>query len=487
MRFSLSLPKQPSFVKENFGGTSSLWTACVLFASLALLIPAVHAQKPSVLHNFGASATSANDPLYPYWNGIIAQGRDGNLYSTTMDGGANGWGAVFKITPAGALHLTYSFPADGTPEGGLTLGTDGNFYGTTQSGGVNLSGQVFKLSPAGTVTILYTFTGATDGGSPFASPVQGADGNYYGTAVSGGSGFGTVYKITPSGTLTTLHLFTSTDGANPHAPLVLGNDNNLYGTTWMGGLSNEGVAFKITSGGSYSVLYNFDVTHGSNPNGPLALGSDGNFYGTTAKGGTASSGVVFKMPPTGKLVVLHSLNGTTDGSQPYAGLVQATDGRFYGTASAGGSTICTGGCGTIFKITLPSTFSTISNFVNTNGAAPNVTLIQHTNGLLYGDAENGGSACSSPGCGVFFSLNLGLKPFVSLLNTSGKVGKTVEILGQGFTGTTAVAFNGTTATFKVISNTYLTATVPTGATTGFVTVTTPSATLTSNKKFRVIP
>jgi uncharacterized repeat protein (TIGR03803 family) len=184
--------------------------------------------------------------------------------------------------------------------------------------------------------------------------------------------------------LTTLHRFTSTDGANPYAPLVLGNDNALYGTTLLGGLSDLGVAFKITAGGSYSVLYNFDGTHGSEPNAPLALSIDGNFYGTTTKGGTANSGVVFKLPPTGKLVVLHSLNGTTDGSQPYAGLIQATDGAFYGTASAGGSTICTGGCGTIFKITLPSSFATISNFDNTDGAAPNVTLMQHTNGLLFG-------------------------------------------------------------------------------------------------------
>jgi uncharacterized repeat protein (TIGR03803 family) len=191
MQFSFSLPKK--FVKENFGVRSSLWTAFVLLASLALLAPAVRAQSPVVLYNFGANS---GDPLYPYWSGIIAQGRDGNLYSTTMDGGANGWGAAFKITPAGLLRVTYSFPADGTPEGGLTLGTDGNFYGTTQSGGVNISGQVFKLSPAGTVTILYTFTGATDGSDPLASPVQGADGNYYGTTISGGSGYGTVYKIT---------------------------------------------------------------------------------------------------------------------------------------------------------------------------------------------------------------------------------------------------------------------------------------------------
>jgi IPT/TIG domain-containing protein len=75
----------------------------------------------------------------------------------------------------------------------------------------------------------------------------------------------------------------------------------------------------------------------------------------------------------------------------------------------------------------------------------------------------------------------------SLMSTTGRVGKTVEVLGQGFTGTTAVSFNGTAATFNVWSDTYLQTTVPTGATTSFVTVTTPSGTLTSNKQFRVKP
>lgn len=462
---------------------SRFFCSVLLFCSL-LLVPAAEAQTLSVLYDFGSRT---GDPLYPYWEGIIAQGRDGNLYSTTMDGGANGWGATFKITPTGSLKVPYSFTDPGTPEGGLTLGTDGNFYGTTQLAGANISGQIFKMTPAGTVTVLYTFTGGTDGGTPSASPIQGADGNFYGTTISGGGagGYGTVYKITPSGTFSTLHTFSSTDGANPHAPLVLGTDNNLYGTTYLGGTSGDGIVFRISTSGSYTVLYNFDGTHGANPNGPLAQGSDGFFYGTTANGGASSSGVVFKLVGGGKISVLHSLNGTSEGSQPFAGLLQATDGNFYGSASGGGSTSCSGGCGTLFKIALPSTFSVIYTF-GTSAAGPNVTLIQHTNGLLYGDTENGGG-CSSPGCGAFFSLNLGLKPFVSLVYTSGKVGRTVEILGQGFTGTTAVSFNGTAATFKVLSNSYLTATVPTGATTGFVTVTTPSATLTSNKKFRVIP
>jgi hypothetical protein len=147
------------------------------------------------------------------------------------------------------------------------------------------------------------------------------------------------------------------------------------------------------------------------------------------------------------------------------------------------------GQGTIFRIspTPPYTFTVLYNFDLSTGAQPSIALIQHTNGILYGDTFNGGtgSHCAGSQCGVFYSFNLGLQPFVSLVSTSGKVGKTIGILGQGFTGTTGVSFNGTAANFKVSSDTYLTATVPNGATTGSVTVMTPTGTLTSNKPFRV--
>jgi uncharacterized repeat protein (TIGR03803 family) len=184
---------------------------------------------------------------------------------------------------------------------------------------------------------------------------------------------------------------------------------------------------------------------------------------------------------------LHNINKTTDGFQPYAGLVQATDGNFYGANSAGG----TANDGTIFKISPTNAYKTLYDFDGTTGSTPLVTLFQHTSGVLYGDTEMGGtgnvSPCTTGQCGVFYSLSLGLKPFVSLVFASGKVGQTVEVLGQGFTGTKGVSFGGTAATFKVVSSTYLTATVPSGATTGSVTVTTPAGTLTSNKQFRVTP
>ena len=192
---------------------------------------------------------------------------------------------------------------------------------------------------------------------------------------------------------------------------------------------------------------------------------------------------MFKLTPSGKITVLYNFIQGTSPSVLYAGLVQATDGYLYGTTSQGGTT----SDGTIFRIRAkPSSPSFLYNFDITTGRLPEDTLLQHTNGILYGDTFEGGDPAS--GCGVFYGWNAGLKPFVSLVFTSGRVGKTVQILGQGFTGTTGVSFNGVVATtFTVVSDTFLTAVVPTGATTGSVVVTTPGGTLTSNKKFRVTP
>ena len=159
-------------------------------------------------------------------------------------------------------------------------------------------------------------------------------------------------------------------------------------------------------------------------------------------------------------------------------LVQATDGNFYGTADGGG----VNGYGVIFRVSPAGDYSVLYNFDFTHGEEP-CTAMQHSNGKIYGTTFQGGTH----NMGVAYSLDVGLAPFVRLVSTSGKVGKTVEVLGQGFTGTTAVSFNGTPAAFTVVSDTYLTATVPSGATTGFVTVTTPGGTLKSNQEFRVKP
>jgi uncharacterized repeat protein (TIGR03803 family) len=513
----LSVIKSP--VQESMGGVCASVTfsrevlqmknaICFLSSRIVLVLvvaaasTVTAAQTFSVLYNFGIDS---GDPCNPDQAGIVAQGRDGDLQSTTPFCGANGYGDVFKITAGGALTVQYSFSngADGnSPVSGLTLGTDNYFYGTTQGGGANGLGTVFKITPkSGIVSTLYDFT-ASDGAAPAAPPIQGRDGNLYGTTLQGGdvncgngNGCGTVYKLTPSGKFTVLHRFRDKYGEEPFAPLVEGNEGNFYGTAPYS--SNfGGSVFKVTPRGKFTPLHVFTGPDGGLPFGPLVLGSDGNFYGTAAGGGTEGGGVVFKITPQGNFTVLHNMNGTTDGNSPFAGLVQASDGNFYGATVNGGDPNCTvfgsPGCGTLFKITPQGDYSVLYNFDGVTGAGPFVTPLQHTDGLIYGDTFEGGTgnSCSTDGlgCGVFYSLYAGLPPFVSFLppQSSGKVGKTIEILGQGFTGTTAVSFNGTSASFKVILDTYLTAIVPQGATTGFVMVTTPNGTLKSNKKFQVI-
>jgi len=465
--------------------------AALILTTLVLLIAAATtaatAQTYTDLFNF--NGTDGANPEHP---ALLAQGRDGDLYGTTYNGGSGRGGVVFRITPGGDLTVLYNFTVyiNGYyPEAGLTLGTDGNLYGTTYGGDANYRGTIFKITPRGNLTTLYSFCSqpkCTDGGNPYAPPIEGTDGNFYGTTSS------TAYKITSSGTFTLL----ATLPGGSKAPLLQGRDGNFFGTTETGGTNrcsqdshfSCGTAFKMTPQGVLSIIHNFDGKHGSAPVAPLIQGSDGNFYGTAKVGGGHNGGDVFKLTPQGGFTVLHRFldpNYPEDGAQPVAGLVQATDGNFYGTTHIGGNGNCPYyyGCGVIFQITPAEAYSILYNLDVAHGSYPMSTPMQHTNGKIYGLTESGGAS----GAGVVYSLDMGLGPFVSLLSTTRKIGKTVEILGQGFTGTTAVSFNGTPATFTVKSDTYLTATVPAGATTGFVTVTTPTGTLTSNKEFRVKP
>src|ERR1022692_1065585 len=271
--------------------------------------------------------------------------------------------------PAQTLTTLYSFcPQQYCPDGEYPLGrlvqaTDGNFYGTTFSGGASNLGTAFKITAGGSLTILHSFTGPSDGGNPQGGLVQGSDGNLYGTAVGGGTnGEGTVFKITTSGTLTTLHSFAITDGAAPSGTLVQASDGNFYGTTYEGGTSNNGTVFKMIPSGTLTTLYNFcsqlSCADGRIPYAGLVQASDGNFYGTTYQGGGAADyGTVFAITPSGTLTTLHVFTGA-DGANPYAGLIQTANGTFYGVTKDGGSN-CTGngGCGTVFKLQLPPTLT----------------------------------------------------------------------------------------------------------------------------------
>jgi uncharacterized repeat protein (TIGR03803 family) len=459
---------------------------------------------------------NGTDGQYP--DGTLVQGLNGNFYGTTSQGGANGEGTVFEVSATGELTTLYSFcsrpdctDGSGPDPGGLVEATNGNFYGTTSGGGSHGYGTVFEISAAGELTTLYSFCSqrdCTDGHNPNGLTI-GSNGNLYGTtAVGGANGNGTVFEVSGAGELTTLYSFCSqpdcTDGTIPTAGVVEATNGNFYGTTSEGGAYGHGTVFKITPGAKLTTLYSFcsqvNCADGVSPNAGLIQATNGNFYGTTSgngdlEAGAYSNGTIFEITAGGKLTTLYtfcSQPDCIDGQAPYAGLVEATNGNFYGTTLGGGAYVdCNGSsCGTVFEITAGGKLNTLFSFDGSDGEFPTTGLVQATNGNFYGLGSGGGvgSSCLTTGvggCGTVFRLVVGLGPFVEALPASGNIGAAVIILGNNLTGATSVNFNGTPAKFRVVSSTEITTTVPSGATTGLLKVTTPSRTLTSNVKFRV--
>ena len=385
-----------------------------------------------ILYNFQPTGL-----IYPYFGLVLAP--SGNFYGVAIGGGPGGYGVTFEVTPQGNLSVIHQFlrgdDAGYNPSAAPTLGIDGNFYGATTNGGAPSNscpygcGTIYKMTPAGDLTTLYSFCPQNycpDGEEPVGALAQGLDGNFYGTAGQGGLyKKGTIFKITPSGKFTSLYTFENFSPTN--TGLILGNDGNFYGMT---GSS----LYQVTPEGTVTELPGFSGEGADLP----VLGSDGNFYWPAYESGYSKYGGLFEMPPNGKPVSLYAFAGyPDDGSEPEASLVQATNGTFYGTTYSGGGSPCN-----------------------------------------YGEY---------PGCGTVFSLDMGLPPFVAFVNRAARVGQKFGILGQGFLTTSSVSVNGTPASFTIKSKHLLVATVPAGATSGNVTVTTSSGVLTSNVPFFVIP
>lgn len=306
----------------------------------------------TVLHSFGGNPT---DGYYP----VAALVRDatGNLFGTTVYGGAFGGGAVFKVTASGAETILYSFTggADGDSPNGLVEDKAGNLYGATVYGGASGNGVVFKLTPGGVETVLHSFAGPpADGTGPAAALVRDTTGNLYGTTYYGGaSGDGIVFKVTASGVETVLHSFTGTpgDGSNPAGGLIRDTAGDLFGSTSFGGTSNIGTVFEISAGGVESLRHEFTggTTDGNDPAVTLAGDSAGNLYGTTLLGGAGSFGVVYELSKTGTQTILHSFNVgiPNDGHFSYSRLALDGTGSIYGTTYVGGVSRC----GAVFKYT----------------------------------------------------------------------------------------------------------------------------------------
>jgi len=428
----------------------------------------------------------------------LVQGTDGRLYGTTGDGSFGG-GTVFSLTMDGQLNLVYKFCSkqnctDGSmPFAGVIVGSDGDLYGTTIEGGEYGYGTIYRVTRDGSLTTLYSFckqTYCTDGSFPDGGLVQGHDGNIYGTTAGGGTyAAGTVFKITMAGDFTTLYSFCSQgnpclDGASPASALTEGIDGNFYGATWSGGefTSCCGTLFKITPSGTLTTIYDLSMLGLGHALAPLIPLDNGRFYGTLNPI-KYLGGRIFSITPTGDLKLLYSFCDNVPclhGSNPTAPLERGSDGTLYGTTVLGGQF----DDGTIFQASRGK-FTTLYSFCAepscADGVEPLGGLLQATNGMFYGTTYQGGS-----GSGTVYSLDMGLGPFVTFIRAAGRVGQTGGILGQGFTGTTEVSLNGTPAKFTVISDTFIRATVPPGAKTGYVTVTTPGGVLSSNVPFHVI-
>jgi uncharacterized repeat protein (TIGR03803 family) len=361
------------------------------------------AQTETLLYSFGSpSSGDASGPLA----GLIMD-KKGNLYGTTNSGGANGWGAVFKLIPAGTETVIYSFKGDqlgdgANPLAGLVMDKQGNLYGTTGWGGTQNEGTVFKLTSAGTETVLHSFDSQSgDGWRPEAGLVIDGQGILYGTTTLGGAyGGGTVFKVTPEGTETLLYSFGSQsgDGWEPWAGLIMDKQGNLYGTTPGGGAKNRGTVFKVTPEGTETVLYSFGShpRDGKQPFAGLIMDHAGNFYGTTEMGGGPKHrGTVFKLAPDGTETVLYGFGSQSgDGRYPLVALVMDKQGNLYGTTFEGGAYRGgTLGAGTVFQVTPQGTETVLYSFGGRSGDGwePEAGLLMDKKGNLYGTTFEGGA------------------------------------------------------------------------------------------------
>jgi uncharacterized repeat protein (TIGR03803 family) len=347
-------------------------------------------------------------------NGLVRDG-DGRLYGTTQSGGTNTFGTVFVVDTNGLPVDLYSFTGAGDgayPYAALIPGADGNFYGTTIQGGTNSSGTVFRMTTNGSVSGVYSFIGGSDGSSPYAALVQGTDGSLCGVTYFGSAyNYGTLFKVSTNGVFNLLHRFTGgADGAFADAALVQGADGNFYGVASGGGPYWDGTVFRMAADGTVTTLYSFTGGNdGYSPEAALVQGNDGNFYGATSSGGTNLDGTIFRITTNGVLTTLHAFAGGTDGATAYGSLVQLADGNLYGTTEYGGPY----NDGTVFRITPGGTLTILAWFDGYNGANPQSALVQGSDGALYGTTLSGGVN----GNGTIFRVTVPVPPVAPVFQT----------------------------------------------------------------------
>ena len=386
-----------------------------VLAVLLILTGAAWAANTSQIYSFAGGSDGE------YTDTELAIDRAGNLYGTSVQGGAFGGGTVFELTPSGSgwTHtVLYNFTggADGgEPYKGVTLDAQGNLYGTAVTGGGGSCeggcGVVYKLTNSGgvwTQSVIHAFTGGNDGSGPGSPVAFDKHGNLYGTTPTGGAkGFGVIYQMKPGANgawnLSVIHTFTGgTDGLGGSASrLLVDAAGNIYGVNTVGGANGFGNVYELTPRGAgkwqLTTLYSFrDQPDGASPYGGVIFDRSGDLYGTTYYAGANDVGTVYKLTPSNGSwteSVIYSFKGGSDGDSPISTLVTDAKGNLYGTTSDGGAAKC--GCGTIFKL-VPGggtwTESVVYRFPGTPnpGFAYN-GMVSDGKGNFYGATVHGGT------------------------------------------------------------------------------------------------
>ena len=314
---------------------------------------------------------------------------DGAIFGTTTNGGADGFGTIFSVTPQGVEKIHHNFKqTDGSQPGGNMIVHDDVLYGTTYVGGKLGFGTAFSLDRAGRFKVLHNFADDSADGGFLQGGLVAFNSKFYGTTEGGGAnGAGTLFSVTSTGDETLLHSFTTQEGSEPGSSLIVVN-GALYGTTFAGGKFGAGTAFRATAGGEVKALHNFGSgTDGARPYNAFT-NVNGTLYGTTGGGGTQGVGTVFKMTLAGKVTVLYSFDGAANGCTPFAGLT-LMKGVLYGTTFGGSAGSCNS-LGTIFRITPDGTETTLHVFGGGKGGGNPYGGLGVVGKKLYGTTQNDG-------------------------------------------------------------------------------------------------